>query len=197
MRLSISVSLLLSLLLLSSAAVRAVAAEPEPSVVLQDFEGAYKPNQWSAKENPGKVAVSTEWKGMGQESLKIDPGLATTIDDLKLKDWSQYNTLRITLHLAGDEPAQMNFEIRDPEGSKNYWNRHINYYTLRPGDQVLDVDYSGGLYRGEPTSHWRGPVKTPVDVLPPHLGPRVSRGKNPPGPVACPGGRWPSDRPVV
>jgi hypothetical protein len=96
--------------------------------------------------------------------LVIGPAGGGVIEDLKLKDWRGYNTFRATIVNSGTEPEDLTFEIIDTPGTTNYWNRHIEMATLKPGENVLDLDYSGGLYRGEPTSHWRGPIKTPVEM---------------------------------
>ncbi|MBA2479472.1 MAG: hypothetical protein H0V44_02325 [Planctomycetes bacterium] len=151
----------LCLILLGLAGFAGAADEPSASV--QDFEGTYLPGKYPG-DAPGEVTLSTAWKSDGKQSLRIDPGLNSVVEQFKPVDWSAHNTLRLHLKYEGKEPAQMGFEIVDAIGRENYWNRHLNSFALKPGEQVIDIDYAGGIYRGEPTSKFRGPAKMPVDV---------------------------------
>jgi hypothetical protein len=152
-------SLFLSVIVISCTAW---TADVEPTAKLQDFEGAYQTEKYPAG-NPGSVSLSKEWKADGEQSLKIDPSLMSAIT-LKMKDWSGYNTVRFSVRNAGERNSVIGFEISDELGTKNYWNRYQSNFTVKPGEHVIAIDFSGGLYRGEPTSRYRGPVKTPVDV---------------------------------
>ncbi|MBA3707688.1 MAG: hypothetical protein H0W83_02565, partial [Planctomycetes bacterium] len=140
-----------------------IGAAEEPSAAVQDFEGTYCPGKYPG-DAPGEVKLTSEWKSDGKQSLHIDPGLNSVIEEFKAVDWNAHNTLRLHLKYDGKDAAQLGFEIIDEIGRQNYWNRHLNSYALKPGEQVIDIDYAGGLYRGEPTSKFRGPAKTPVDV---------------------------------
>jgi hypothetical protein len=132
------------------------AAEGEPRLMVQDFE-SYQVG------DPGS-AVSSEWNAGGKHSLCIGAGKSTWVKAMQATDWSQYNTLRMSFHNPSDKAVYLNFELCDQLGQSSWWNRHQNGLTIQPGDQVIEIDYSGTLWRSEPENHYRGDIKTPIDV---------------------------------
>jgi hypothetical protein len=96
--------------------------------------------------------------------LAIPSEQAIAIENPQLRNWNGYNTYRITVVNQGTEPADLTFEITDTPGRSQYWDRHVDMASLKPGENVIDTDFSGGLYRGEPTSHWRGTISTPIEI---------------------------------
>ncbi|HYF47944.1 MAG TPA: hypothetical protein VEJ63_00945, partial [Planctomycetota bacterium] len=127
-----------------------------PSKMVLDFEGDFPP--------PGSgSATSKEWKASGEQSLKINAGAAAYFKNPPVSDWTGFNTLRLSFHNPSDAAVTLGFELSDVAGQAGYWDRHQNNFTLRPGTQTLDVDFSGGLWRGETGSQYRGKIKTPID----------------------------------
>jgi hypothetical protein len=139
-------------------------AEEPTTIVLQDFEGPYKPSKFG--KGSGEVVVSTDWKADGQKSLKLDPGLSTAFEDLRSKDWSGYSLLRFHLKNTGDQAIRVGFIVVDDKGpgAVGYWDWHISAFGVAPGEQVVDVDFSAGLWRSETNSPYRGTFKTPIEV---------------------------------
>ena len=41
--------------------------------------------------------------------------------------------------------------------------RHVNGFGLKPGESSVDVDISGGLWRGEENKPYMGKIKTPIE----------------------------------
>ncbi|MBA2481801.1 MAG: hypothetical protein H0V44_14145 [Planctomycetes bacterium] len=140
----------------------ACAAQGDETALLQDFEGAYQTNKWPG-DHKASITVSTEWKSDGQKSLKMEPGPATSLEDLKLKNWTGYTTLRFHAHNPGTKVANISFELYDPKAT-TYWDRHLNSFGVQPGDQVIDVDFSGGLWRSETNNPYKGAHKTPIEI---------------------------------
>ncbi|HYF50011.1 MAG TPA: carbohydrate binding domain-containing protein [Planctomycetota bacterium] len=137
-------------------------AATQSSVTLQDFEGAYQVTQWAEKQIPGKVALSSDWKSTGTQSLRLDAGWMTNITEFKTRDWSGHNTLRFSVRNTDNKPAQLNFELRDDQSIK-YWDRHCDYLMVEPGEHTLEISLSDTMHRGEPTSPYRGEVKVPLN----------------------------------
>jgi hypothetical protein len=124
-------------ILITAFAIAAWAGESEPSVSVQKADAA---------------------------PIEVQPGEVKAIEQPAISDWKGYNTYRITVVNTGTAPSDLSFEIIDQPGKSNYWNRHVAMAPLDPGENVIDTDFSGGLYRGEPTSHWRGSIQTPVET---------------------------------
>ena len=131
------------------------------SPLVQDFEGRGGAGKWP-KDAPGVVARATEWKADGEASLRIDPGLVATIDDLRRSDFRGFDALRVRVHNAGSRLAVIGFEVSD--GEDGLYDRHRTSFGAPPGDSTVDLDLSGGLWRGEENRPYRGKKKTPVDL---------------------------------
>lgn len=128
---------------------------------MQDFEGFGGEGKWP-RDAPGVVARTTEWRADGEASLRIDPGLVATIDDLRRSDFRGYDALRVRVHNAGSRLAVIGFELSD--GEDGLHDRHRTSFGAPPGDSTIDLDLSGGLWRGEENRPYRGKKKTPVDL---------------------------------
>ncbi|GMV79942.1 MAG: hypothetical protein AMXMBFR7_11260 [Planctomycetota bacterium] len=142
-------------------AVAMVAAEEDPSAVVQDFEQAFEISKWPP-EKPGEIAFSKDWKADGAHSLRIDAGLMAALSTLKLKDWNGYSVLRIRVNNPTDKTVSIGFELQDQHG--HFHERHQNGFGVQPGEHTIELDFSGGLWRGEENKPYRGKIKTPIDV---------------------------------
>ncbi|MBA3708424.1 MAG: hypothetical protein H0W83_06370 [Planctomycetes bacterium] len=155
-------TLLSSLMLGVLVAGTARASDSEQTSPLVDFEAPYQPNKYP-EDSAGKVVLSPEWKSDGQTSLKLDPELMTTVEQMKLHDWSGYNVLRIHFKNPTDQTTAVGFELADTIGH-GYLDRHQNGFGVPPGEKIIEVDFAGGLWRGEDNHPYRGDTKTPIDI---------------------------------
>lgn len=139
------------------------APVPSPGVpaIVQDFEGRPSINKWP-RDAPGAAEVGTEWHADGQRSLKIDPDVMALLSDLKVRDFSGYTTLVFEVHNPAAETARLELEIQDQHA--DLYDRHQHTFGVAPGDHRIELDFSGGLWRGEENRPYRGSVKTPIDV---------------------------------
>ena len=144
------------------ASVVGVAAESdEPSALVQDFEQAFEINKWPT-DHAGEIAFSRDWKADGAQSLRIDAGLVAALEVLKLTDWRGYTVLRLHLYNPSDTAVPIGFELQDQH--KSFPNRHQNAFGVAAGESVIDMDISGGLWRGEENRPYLGSIKTPIDI---------------------------------
>ncbi|MCW8133410.1 MAG: hypothetical protein KIS92_23910 [Planctomycetota bacterium] len=139
----------------------AARAEDEPTAIVQDFEQPIEINKWPA-EKPGKIERSTEWKADGEQSLRIDAGLMAALSQLKLKNWKDYSVLRVSVNNTTDKTVTIGFELQDQHTT--FHERHQNGFGVQPGVHVIELDFSGGLWRGEQNAPYKGKIKTPIDV---------------------------------
>ncbi|MBA2481515.1 MAG: hypothetical protein H0V44_12695 [Planctomycetes bacterium] len=154
--------LIATFILVAMAAMPAHAGDSDGASSLVDFEPPFQPNKYP-EDAPGQVALSKEWKTDGQHSLKIDPELMTTVETMTLKDWTGYNVLRVHFKNPTDQTAAVGFELADTIG-KGYLDRHQNSFGVPPGEKIIEVDFTGGLWRGEDNKPYRGETKTPIDI---------------------------------
>jgi hypothetical protein len=133
----------------------------QPVAVVQDFEGRVSVKRWP-HDAKGNVGQSTTWSADGKRSLEIAPGAMASFTDLATSDWTGYTVLRFTAHNPGERTAALGFEIQDDHQALH--DRHQHSFGAPPGDHVIELDFSGGLWRGEENRPYRGTVKTPIDV---------------------------------
>jgi hypothetical protein len=134
---------------------------PGVSAIVQDFEGGPAIKKWP-RDAPGAAEVGTEWHADGQRSLKIDSEVMASLSDLQVRDFSGFTTLVFQVHNPTAETARIELEIQDDHTA--LYDRHQHSFGVAPGDQRIDLDFSGGLWRGEESRPYRGSVKTPIDV---------------------------------
>ncbi len=151
----------LALLVLVRPRPRPDPATLPPVAVLQDFERSVSIKRWP-RDAPGQVALSTEWSADGARSLRLDAGTMGSFRDMSRTDWTGYDVLRFTVHNPGAIAAGLGVEIQDDHDG--YHDRHQHSLGAPPGNHVLSIDFSGGLWRGEENHPYRGAVKTPLDV---------------------------------
>jgi hypothetical protein len=132
-----------------------------PVAVVQDFEGDPAVRRWP-RDGPGQAAVSVEWAADGRRSLKLDAGMMGSFKDLALSDWSAYGALRFTVHNPGPVTLALGLEIQDDHDA--FDDRHQHSFGALPGDHVVELDLTGGLWRGEENRPYRGRAKTPLDL---------------------------------
>lgn len=132
-----------------------------PALVIQDFEGGPSIKRWP-KDARGAAAISTAWAADGARSLEIGPGVMASFKDLRRSDWTAYSLLRFTVHNPGPRTASVNLEIQDAH--EDFDDRHQHSFGAEPGDHVITLDFSGGLWRGEENRPYRGKIKAPLDV---------------------------------
>jgi hypothetical protein len=132
-----------------------------PVAVVQDFERDFTLKRWP-RDGPGAVTFSTEWSADGERSLRLDAGLMGSFEALSVTDWTGYQALRFTVHNPGARTAGLGVEIQDDHPA--FDDRHQHSFGAPPGDHVIELDFSGGLWRGEENRPYRGSVKTPLDV---------------------------------
>ena len=130
-------------------------------ILVQDFEGSVSVRTWP-RDAAGKAEVSTAWSADGARSLRVDPGVMGAFRDLAVTDWTGYAVLRFQAHNPGPRTAGLGVEIQDDH--EDLRDRHEHAFGLLPGDHALEIDISGGLWRGEEDRPYRGAVKTPIDV---------------------------------
>ena len=149
-----------ALLLASTAACGCRCSDPG-SPLVQDFEGRGGFGKWP-KDAAGEVARSTDWKVDGEASLRIDPGLLATIDSLHRTDLRGFDALRVHVRNAGTRLAIVGFELSDHHDG--LYDRHRTSFGAPPGDSTVDLDLSGGLWRGEENRPYRGSQRSPIDL---------------------------------
>ena len=132
-----------------------------PVAVVQDFERDPTVKRWP-KSGPGQAALSTDWSADGTRSLRLDPGMMGSFKELAVSDWTGYGALRFTVHNPGAGTAGLGLEIQDDHDG--FDDRHQHSFGAPAGDHVLELDFSGGLWRGEENRPYRGTVKAPLDT---------------------------------
>jgi len=128
------------------------------SALIQDFEGNVSLTPWPAK---GKLEFATDWKADGKRSVRIYKNTFYAFSELKIKNWTPYQVLRIHTYVPGDKGVEASLEIADH--GRGYLNRHQNAGSAPPGESVIDIDISGNLWRGEVNRPYRGSVKKPIN----------------------------------
>lgn len=141
-------------------------ARPDPATlppvaVVQDFERDIPLHRWP-KDGSGGASFSTAWSADGTRSLRLDPGRMVSFTDLSASDWSAYAVLRFTVHNPGDRTAGLGLDLQDAHEA--FDERHQHSFGAQPGDHLVELDLTGGLWRGEENRPYRGAVKTPLDV---------------------------------
>ncbi|APR82235.1 Hypothetical protein A7982_07584 [Minicystis rosea] len=137
-----------------------------PVAVVQDFERDITLKRWPP-DAAGVLSISGAWSADGKRSLEIGPGVMAAFSDLRLDDWSGYAALRFTVHNPSPLTAAIGLEIQDEHEA--FADRHQHSFGAPPGDHVITLDFSGGLWRGEENRPYRGKVKTPISTA------RISR----------------------
>lgn len=135
----------------------------ENVLTLQDFETTFQLTPWP--EN-AKLEFSAEWAADGKQSLKLFKGTMAAIDQLKTKDWSAYQQLRVHVKVPGTTGAVLGFELADDVNG--YLNRHQQVRSAPAGVSVVTLDISGALWRGESNNPNR------LDKSPMHIN-KISR----------------------
>jgi hypothetical protein len=164
-RRSWALSTLLLLAIAAGAMIVGSRSRPTPDtpiVVVQNFErGWFAPRKWP-RDGRGSVAFTKEWAADGVRSLRIDGGLMAAITDLHATDWSRHDALRLSFLNPSARTATVGIEIQD---------RHIDFHEryqdelgIAPGEQIVELDLTGGLWRGEQNRPYRGKVKTPIEL---------------------------------
>jgi hypothetical protein len=136
------------------------------SAIVQDFEASPSIKKWP-REGRGAAEISTEWHDDGARSLKIGAGIQASFSDLHTSDWSPFSVLRFHLHNPADHTVELGLEIQDDH--TDFSARFQRSFGVLPGDQVIELDLGGSLWRGEENRTYRGDVKTPLDLA------RISR----------------------
>src|SRR4051794_5291837 len=125
------------------------------TAVVQDFEASPSIKKWP-KDARGTAEVSTEWHDDGARSLKIGPGIQASFSDLRTSDWSPFSVLRFHLHNPLGRTVEIGLEIQDDH--TDFSDRFQRSFGVLPGDQVIELDFGGGLWRGEENRAFRGDV---------------------------------------
>jgi hypothetical protein len=137
-------------------------AKTLPDVLsVQGFERGLYVKRWPRDGN-GKAEPSGDWSAEGKRSLMIGPGMMASFTDLEVDDWTGYGVLRFTVHNPSPRTAPLGLEIQDEHD--DHYDRHQHSFGALPGDHVIELDFSGGLWRGEENRPYRGSVKTPIDI---------------------------------
>jgi hypothetical protein len=137
--------------------------DPAPVVAtktVQDFEKPIKLGKWPMNA-PAEPVLSSEWATDGKQSLKIEPGLLAHFQELAERDWTPYSMLRLHVRNTGAKTATLLLELQDEHRESH--ERHWNEIGVPPGDQVVDFDIAGALWRGTEDFPYRGEVKTPIN----------------------------------
>jgi hypothetical protein len=129
--------------------------------VVQDFETSPRIKKWP-KDGPGEAVIATDWKASGERSLRIDPGVMASFSELAVADWTPFSLLRIHVHNAGRETQELGLELQDQHD--DFAERFQSSFGVVPGDQTLELDIAGGLWRGEQNRPYRGAIKAPLDI---------------------------------
>lgn len=131
------------------------------TAMVQDFEESPAIKRWPTDAR-GAAEVSTAWHHDGARSLKIGPGMQASFSNLHISDWSPFSVLRFHVHNPQGRTVELRFEIQDAH--TDFSARYQRSFGVLPGDQVLELDLTGGLWRGEENRPYRGRVKTPIDI---------------------------------
>ena len=131
------------------------------TALVQDFEASPSIKKWPRRAR-GAAEVSTAWHADGERSLQIGPGIQASFSDLRVTDWSPFSLLRVHVHNPLTRTVQLGLEIQDEH--TEFSARFQRSYGALPGDQVIELVLTGGLWRGEENLAYRGDVKTPIDV---------------------------------
>jgi hypothetical protein len=131
------------------------------TAIVQDFESAPSIKKWP-KDARGTAEISTEWHDDGTRSLKIGPGVQASFSDLHTSDWSPFSVLRFHVHNPTDRTVELGLEIQDDH--TDFSARFQRTFGVVAGDQAIELDLGGGLWRGEENRPYRGDVKTPIDT---------------------------------
>jgi hypothetical protein len=131
------------------------------TAIVQDFEASPSIKKWP-KDARGTAEISTEWHADGARSLKIGPGIHASFSDLHTTDWSPFTVLRFHVHNPQDRTVELGLELQDDH--TDFSDRFQRSFGVVAGDQVIELDLGGGLWRGEENRAYRGDVKTPIDV---------------------------------
>jgi hypothetical protein len=131
------------------------------TAVVQDFEASPSIKKWP-RDGRGAAEISTAWHADGARSLVIGPGIQASFSDLRVTDWSPFSVLRVHVHNSLDRTVQLGLEIQDDH--TEFSARFQRSFGALPGDQVIELDLTGGLWRGEENLAYRGDVKTPIDL---------------------------------
>ena len=131
------------------------------TAVVQDFEASPSIKKWP-RDARGTAEISTEWRDDGARSLKIGPGIQASFSDLRVTDWSPFSVLRVHVHNPLDHTVQLGLELQDDH--TEFSARFQRSFGALPGDQVIELDLTGSLWRGEENLAYRGEVKTPIDL---------------------------------
>jgi hypothetical protein len=132
-----------------------------PTAIVQDFEHGFTIKRWP-KDGSGQATFSTEWAADGKRSLRLDAGMMGSFKELSVSDWTGYGALRFTVHNPSSATVGLGLEIQDEHD--DFDDRHQHSFGAPPGDHVLELDFSGGLWRGEENRPYRGKHKTPIDT---------------------------------
>lgn len=143
------------------ASCRRKAPDAGPLRVVQDFEGDVAIKRWP-KDGHGDAALSAEWSADGKRSLKLGPGMMGSFTELATHDFRGYDVLRFQTHNPGGETIVLGIEIQDDH--TDFTDRHQSTFGAAPGDRAIEIDFSGGLWRGEENRPYRGKQKTPIDA---------------------------------
>lgn len=144
-------------LLFSLTASCGEAAPAGDIVTIQDFEQGKPFDIWP---EGAKVEISRDWAADGKQSVKLGKEAMIAITELRVRDWTPYQILRIHARVPGGEGIALGLELADNQGG--FLNRHQNAAAAPPGESVIEVDISGDLWRGEVNKPYRL-LKTPLD----------------------------------
>ena len=131
------------------------------TAVVQDFEASPAIKKWPTDAR-GAAEISTAWHHDGARSLKVGPDMHASFSDLRITDWSPFSVLRFHVHNPQDRTVELGLEIQDAHA--DFSSRFQRSFGVLPGDQVVELDLTGGLWRGEENRPYRGKVKTPIDI---------------------------------
>ncbi len=131
------------------------------AAIVQDFEDDPRIKTWP-REGPATAAISSAWKASGERSLEIGPGVMASFSDLRVGDWTPFSVLQIHVRNTGAQTQELGLELQDAHD--DFAERHQSTLGVVPGDQTLELDFSGGLWRGEQNRPFRGAIKAPLDV---------------------------------
>jgi hypothetical protein len=129
--------------------------------VVQDFEDDPRIKTWP-KDGPATASISSAWKASGERSLEIGPGAMASFSDLGVGDFRPFSLLQIHVNNTGALTQELGLELQDEHDA--FAERHQTSFGVVPGEQVLELDLSGGLWRGEQGRPYRGQIKTPLDL---------------------------------
>ncbi len=134
----------------------------ETTLLLQDFENEFSISKYP-KDSPKTITFSKLWKSDGVQSLRIEESISATFEIMTLKDWTGYSKLRFYLSNTSTSEDRIMIQLKDGLVLDPNKDTHKEDIDLILGDQKVEIDLTGKMWRGDIKNQFPGEVKIPLD----------------------------------